>query len=132
MIRKMISVGAITTILAVVGAASAQQSGNEYKGPVAVVVAIPIPAGMSRAAVEASFQKSAPAFQSLPDLKEKYFTVNEETHRAGGIYLWSSRAAAQAFFSDSWKAGINSTYGSPAELTWYDAPLIIQGKAGMS
>jgi hypothetical protein len=113
------------------GSVANAQPADDYKGPVAVVVAIPIPAAMTRAAVEAAFTKSAPAFKAMPDLKQKYFTVNDETHKAGGIYLWSSRAAAQAFFSDSWKAGIVSTYGAPAELTWYDAPLIIQGKAGM-
>ena len=112
--------------------ASAQTAPSPYAGPVAVVVAIPIPAGLSRAQIEGLFKQQAPAYAAIPTLKQKYFTVNEETHRAGGVYLWENAAAARAFYSDQWKARVAATYGAPAELTWFDAPLVIQGKAGMA
>lgn len=102
-----------------------------YTGPVAVIVAIPIPAGLGRDKIEGLFRQQAPAFAAIPTLKQKYFTINEETHRAGGIYLWTNAEAAKAFYSDAWKAQVKSTFGADAELTWYDAPVIIQGKAGM-
>jgi hypothetical protein len=98
---------------------------------VAVVVAIPIPPGLSREKIVALFQLQAPAFAAIPTLKQKYFTLNEDTHRAGGIYLWVDAAAAHAFYSDAWHARVKATYGADAEITWYDAPVIIQGKAGM-
>ena len=67
----------------------------------------------------------------MPGLKQKYFTVSDDGQRAGGIYLWASAAAARDFFSEAWKAKITASYGSPAEMVWFDAPLIIQGRAGM-
>jgi hypothetical protein len=111
------------------GAAARAQS---YSGPVAVVVAIPIPAGLTRDKIEALFRQQAPAFAAIPTLKQKYFTINDETHRAGGIYLWTNAQAARDFYSDTWRARVKSTYGADAELTWFDAPVIIQGKAGMA
>ncbi len=110
-----------------VSPASAQEA---YAGPVAVIVAIPIPAGLTRPAIDALFIKTAPIYQAIPQLKQKYFTVNAT--RAGGIYLWTSRAAADAYYNDTWKARVTKTYGAPAELTFFDVPLVIQGAAGMN
>lgn len=101
-----------------------------YSGPVAVVVAIPIPPGLARDKIEALFRQQAPSFAAIPTLKQKYFTINEETHRAGGVYLWVNAQAARAFYSDTWHARVKAAYGSDAELTWFDAPVIVQGKAG--
>jgi hypothetical protein len=103
-----------------------------YSGPVAVVVAIPIPPGLSRDKIEALFKQQAPSFAAIPTLKQKYFTINDETQRAGGIYLWVNAQVARSFYSDAWRARVKATYGADAELTWFDAPVIIMGKAGMA
>jgi hypothetical protein len=114
-------------------AASGTSAGAEgYDGPVAVVVAIPIPAGLSREKIETLFRQQAPAFAEIASLKQKYFTINEATHRAGGIYLWVNAEAARAFYDDPWHARVKAAYGADAEMTWFDAPVIIQGKAGMT
>ena len=128
MMKLIVAAAAIGAVM--LGAASTQAD-PAYNGPVVVVVSIPIPPAIPRAAILDAFNKQSPAFQALPNLKQKYFTVNDETHRAGGIYLWTNAAAAKAFYSDKWKSGVQSTFGAPAELTWFDAPVIIQGKAGM-
>jgi len=119
--------------LGLAGSAAAQDTTSPaaYGGPVAVVVSIAVPPGLSRAKVEALFQQQAPSFQALPALKQKYFTVSDDGRYAGGIYLWTTAAAAREFFNDTWKSRVVSAYGSPAELRWFDAPLVIQGKAGM-
>ena len=122
-----LALSAVLSLAAASGAAA-----QAYKGPVAVVVSIPVPAGLTRAAVEAQFAKLAPTYRAIPTLKQKYFTINDDTHRAGGIYLWADRAAAQAFYSDVWRASVLKAYGAPADLTWFDAPLVIQGGAGMN
>ena len=112
--------------------ATAEPVRQAYSGPEVVIVSIPVPARLSRAAIEATFRKVAPTYEAIPDLKQKYFTVNDETHRAGGVYLWTNLAAARAFYNDAWKAGVLKTFGAAADLTWFDAPVIIQGRAGMS
>ena len=131
MFRTQLSRLGLVLCLAAGTAAQAQTAATAYSGPVAVVVSIAVPAGLPRARVEALFQQQAPGFKSLPGLKQKYFTVSDDGRRAGGIYLWTDAAAARAFFSDTWKTQVVAAYGSLAELSWFDAPLIIQGQAGM-
>jgi len=131
MFRTPITRIGLVLCLAASTAASAQTASTAYTGPVAVVVSIAVPAGLPRAKVEALFQQQAPGFKALPGLKQKYFTVTDDGRRAGGIYLWTDAAAARAFFTDAWKAQVTAAYGSPAEISWFDAPLVIQGPAGM-
>jgi hypothetical protein len=93
---------------------------------VAVVVTIPIPAGLDRAKIVAGMEKTVPKYQALPGLVRKYFTISED-HRFGGIYLWKSREAAVAYYDDAWRARILKTYGAPAEVTYFDVPIAIEG-----
>lgn len=132
MIRSSIAAAAVLlgTMSAVLAPADA--AAQTYSGPVAVVVAIPIPPGLTRARIEALFVEQAPKYAAIPTLKQKYFTINEETRRAGGIYLWTNADAARAFYNQAWHDRVKATYGVDAEMTWFDAPVIIEGKAGMA
>ncbi|OYY68769.1 antibiotic biosynthesis monooxygenase [Sphingomonas sp. 28-63-12] len=94
-------------------------------GRVAVVVSIATPPGVSDALLQAEFEKAVPRYQAIPGLIRKYFTI--EPKRFGGIYYWSSKAAAQAWFSDAWAARAKATYGSDPVVTYYDVPLAIEG-----
>ena len=128
-IRSMLLVGALALACISFHSSNAQEAGT-YSGPVAVVVAINIPPGLARTQIEGLFKQQSPAFQKLPGLKQKYFTVN--ANQAGGIYLFASRAAAEAFFTTQWTEQVTKTYGSKPNVTYFDAPVIIQGPAGMA
>lgn len=95
--------------------------------PVVVVVTVPIPAGLSRAALPAEFERSVPRYRALPGLVRKYYTIGDGTF--GGVYLWRSRQAAQAWFSDAWRATATRTYGTAPTVTYFDAPVVIEGTA---
>jgi hypothetical protein len=56
----------------------------------------------------------------------KYFTIGDDG-RAGGIYLWSSRAAAEAWYTDAWKAGVQKRWGAPASVSYFDVPVAVDG-----
>jgi heme-degrading monooxygenase HmoA len=94
--------------------------------PVAVLVAVPIPAGMPRPQLEAAFRAAVPEYQKLPGLIRKYFTIGDDG-RAGGIYLWSSRAAAEAWYNDAWKDGVQKRWGAPATVSYFDVPALTDG-----
>lgn len=95
--------------------------------PVAVLVAVPIPAGMPRGQLETAFKAAVPDYQKLPGLIRKYFTIGDDG-RAGGIYLWSSRAAAEAWYNDAWKAGVQKRWGAPASVSYFDVPALTDGQ----
>lgn len=94
-------------------------------GRVAVVISIATPPGVTDAYLKGEFDKAAPRYQAIPGLIRKYFTI--EPKRFGGIYYWSSKAAAQAWFNDAWIARAKATYGSDPVVTYYDVPLAIDG-----
>jgi len=49
--------------------------------------------------------------------------------RAGGVYLWETRAAAEAAYNSAWKARVKQFCGSEPEISWFDTP-IVDNQAG--
>ncbi len=93
--------------------------------PVVVIVDIATPPGISDAAIRAGMAKSVPQYRALTGLIRKYFTIRPG--HFGGIYYWSSKAAAEAWFNDTWHARVKATYGTPGEVTYYDVPVAVDG-----
>lgn len=124
----------LATVAIALGTLAVPVSAQTVPAParVAVVVAIKTPPGVTDAYLKAEFDKAVPRYQAIPGLIRKYFTIasaNGTTPgRFGGIYYWSSRAAADAWFSDAWRQRATATYGSAPDVTYYDVPLAIDGK----
>lgn len=114
------------TIAAALAAPALAQQADLTTGQVAVLVAVPIPPGAPRAAVLREMETSISTYQALPGLIRKYYTLSDD-NRFGGIYLWQSRAAAQAFYNDAWHARV-AARGAPASVTYYDVPFAIEGR----
>ena len=98
--------------------------------PVATLVVVRTPPGFSREIIEAGFVKAVPVYENIPGLQRKYFTVNDAGF--GGMYLWKSRSAAEAWYSSAWRARAKSTYGVEPELTYFDSPLQIDNTVSKS
>ena len=60
----------------------------------------------------------------------KDYVRNE--HGAGGVYVWDSRAAAQAWFTEDKLKEYTQVFGARPTLTWYDANLTVDNKAGQT
>lgn len=94
---------------------------------VATLVEVATPAGVTRPMLEEGFRRSVPTYQAVPGLIRKYFTANETTF--GGMYLWTDRAAAEAWFTPQWAAQCAARYHTECRVTYFDTPLQIDGKA---
>ena len=94
---------------------------------VATLVIVKTPPGVPRAAIENGFRQAVPTYQKIPGLIRKYFTVNETSF--GGMYLWTNRAAAEAWYSPAWAAQCKARYGSDCQVMYFDSPLQIDGAA---
>ena len=112
----------LVTALAVVVATPAVAV-DDAPTTVAVVVSIPIPAGLSRPALDDGIRQAVPTYRRVPGLLRKYFTAG--AHDFGGVYLFESRAAAERWFGDAWRARIAATYHATATLTYYDVPVVL-------
>lgn len=89
----------------------------------AVIVAIvrfPIDPQLSADAVRAMFEASAPSYQHLPGLKRKHYLRAEDGVTAGGVYLWESKAAAEAVYDEAWRKRLTDRYGAPPTIEYFE------------
>lgn len=92
---------------------------------ITVIVEFRLPQAIAREDAQATFRSTAPRYRDLPGLLRKYYFVSDDGSRAGGIYLWNSRADADRLYTDQWKAFIREKYGSEPSLTYLECPLVV-------
>ena len=66
----------------------------------------------------------------MPGLVRKYYLRSEDGRSAGGVYLWETRAAAEAIYNSEWKARVKQLYGSEPKISWFDTPVVVDNQAG--
>lgn len=71
------------------------------------------------------FLQSAPRYREAQGLIRKYYILDEDGTRAGGVYLWSSMEFAKQFYSQEWKTFIIAKYGVSPSITYFYTPVIV-------
>lgn len=84
-----------------------------------------LPAGTSRDDVMAAFATSVGQLRGHAGLIRKYYLYDEEAGTAGGVYLWESRAAAEALYTAAWLEMISQRYGSQPQIAWFETPVVL-------
>ncbi|MCO5121343.1 MAG: YdhR family protein [Burkholderiaceae bacterium] len=75
------------------------------------------------------FRSTAPKYLGRPGLVRKHYYLSESGDRAGGIYFWESKAAAEACYTPEWKATVTEKYGSPPDVFYVDVPVTVDNVA---
>ena len=88
------------------------------------------PQSRTLAEMKTVFQSTAPKYLNLPGLLRKNYFVSENGLRAGGIYVWESKARAEQFYSPEWKSFVAGKYGAQPEIQYLDAPVMVDNAAG--
>ena len=76
------------------------------------------------------FQGTAPKYQGIPGLVRKHYWVSEDGRRAGGIYVWESRADADRVYTPEWKKFVEGKYGVPPVIEYLDSPVVVDNREG--
>ncbi|MDB5857060.1 MAG: monooxygenase [Ramlibacter sp.] len=84
-----------------------------------------LPKPITREEARRIFLSTAPKYQGVPGLVRKVYVLSPEGNTAGGIYLWNSRAEADAMYTESWKAFVREKYGTEPSLTYFDSPVVV-------
>lgn len=71
---------------------------------------------------------SAPIYRKVDGLIRKDYLNGEDC--GGGVYLFESRAAAEAWFNDDWWGWIEERFGARPTLTFYDHYVTVDNAAG--
>ena len=85
------------------------------------VVTYRLPDGTAREAALQMFRDSIPRYMATEGLLRKNVIYQEGV--GGGVYLWESREAAEAAYSDEWKAYMTEKYNHSPKLVFYEAPI---------
>jgi putative monooxygenase ydhR len=101
---------------------------------IVAIVTFQMPKATTAEEMSAAFQAAVPMFQSVAGLLTKYFYVSEDGRRAGGIYVWASRADADRLYrmGGEWRAFVEKKFGSPPTIDFLDSPVMIDNRDRMN
>ena len=85
------------------------------------VVTYKLPAGTDREAAVQMFRDSIPRYMATEGLLRKNVLYRDGL--GGGIYLWENQAAADAAYSEEWKAYMTEKYDHPPTIETYEMPI---------
>ena len=97
---------------------------------ITTLVQFELPSPIALAEATRRFESSAPKYQNLAGLIRKYYIRSEDGRRAGGIYLWESRQAAERVHDGEWRERVEKLYGAKPTITWFDTPVIVDNLTG--
>jgi hypothetical protein len=84
-----------------------------------------LPAPISREAARAIFLSTAPTYRDVPGLYRKTYVLYPDGVTVGGIYLWQTREAAEAMYTDAWRDFVRGKYGCEPSVTYLDSPVVV-------
>jgi hypothetical protein len=82
------------------------------------------------AEITKTFQATAPKYRSIPGLIRKNYFLSEDGRRAGGIYVWESRADADRTYTAEWKKFVEGKYGAPPSIEYLHSPVMVDNRDG--
>lgn len=84
-----------------------------------------LPKPITREQARHIFLGTAPKYQGVPGLFRKVYVLSEDGATAGGVYLWNSRAEAEAMYTDAWRAFVREKYGTEPVVTYFESPVVV-------
>jgi hypothetical protein len=105
-------------------------SAEEARPMITAIVQYKLPPHIDLAACAAHYRDIAPGFRAVPGLISKQFIYSEDGW-AGGVYLWQTRAAADAFYHGPWLDGIRERYGMDPQITFFQTACITDNATGV-
>ena len=97
---------------------------------IVTIVTFHLPQASTLAEITKTFQRTAPKYKGLPGLLRKNYFMSEDGCRAGGIYVWESRADAERLYTPEWKAFVAGKYGVPPAIEYLHSPVMVDNREG--
>lgn len=92
---------------------------------IVAIVRFPLDPPLPADEVRDMFEASAPSYQHLPGLLRKHYLRAEDGATAGGVYLWESRAAAEAVYDEAWMERLTAKYGTRPTVEYFESPVTV-------
>jgi hypothetical protein len=95
---------------------------------ITAIVNFKLPADIDAKKAVELFKGSAPKYRGMKGLVRKYYLFDDEKRLAGGVYLWKSRADADALYTADWKAWATERYGAPPDIRFFETAVIVDNE----
>ena len=95
---------------------------------ITVITAFQLATPITRDEARKIFLSTAPTYQGVAGLVRKTYLLSEDGKTAGGVYLWKSRAEADAMYTDAWKTFVREKYATEPSLTYFDSPVLVDNE----
>lgn len=92
---------------------------------ITTITTFQLPKSITREEARTIFLSTAPKYQNVAGLIRKVYIYSEDDNTVGGIYLWNSRADAEAMYTESWKAFVREKYGTDPSVTYLESPVVV-------
>ena len=97
---------------------------------IVAVVTFRLPKPVTLAEATATFESTAPKYQGLAGLLRKNYLLSEDGTRAGGVYLWETRADAERVYTAEWRKTVEAKYGAPPSVEYFESPVMVDNRDG--
>jgi hypothetical protein len=94
------------------------------------LVTFKAPAGASWDDILRDARAVIPRWRANPDLLRKHFLLSDDGRECGGLYVWPSRAAAEAAHDAAWRAGVEQRTGSAPTIRYFELQMLLDNEAG--
>ena len=96
---------------------------------ITAIVNFKLPANIDAKKAAELFKGSAPKYRGLKGLVRKYYLFDETQRIGGGVYLWKSKADAEAVYTPEWKAYIAERYGTPPDIRYFETSVVVDNES---
>jgi hypothetical protein len=96
---------------------------------IAALVLFPTNGSITLDEATARFNGTAPAYRGRDGLHSKAYIYASDGEELGGFYVWESREAAEALYTDAWREKVTEVYGVAPVVRYFEAPVLIENAA---
>lgn len=75
------------------------------------------------------FTTTASSYRGRDGLHSKAYIYGDDGTELGGFYIWESREAAEALYTDAWRARAREIYGVDPVVRYFEVPILIENAA---
>ena len=72
-----------------------------------------------------------PRWRANPQLLRKHYLLSDDGKECAGLYIWPTRAVAEAAHDAAWRAAVEERTGSAPTIRYFDLQMLLDNEAGI-
>jgi len=96
---------------------------------ITAIVNFKLPADIDAKKAAELFRGSAPKYRGMKGLVRKYYLFDDKSRIGGGVYLWKTRADAEAVYTPQWQDYIADRYGAAPDIRYFETAVVVDNES---